>query len=143
MSDLIGHPYGTVFEVDGRHLVPVNEPLLPVDVADGIEINKCECVVDENDENDNRELVDNIKNQTLQQEDIEKMRKEGASGKEIIQELASSSITYDTKTDFSKKKYLKKKSEKYILRCMLVEANSQTVCEQQFMKEPVRIKYSL
>ena len=98
--------------------------------------------MDEADENDNRELVDNIQNQTLQQEDIEKMRKEGASGKEIIEELASSSITYDTKTDFSKKKYLKRKSEKYILRCMLVEANAQTVCEQQFIKEPVKIKYS-
>lgn len=35
MSDLIGHPYGTVFEVDGRHLKPVDEPLLPVDVVDG------------------------------------------------------------------------------------------------------------
>ena len=100
-------------------------------------------IVDENDENDNRELVDNIMNQTLHQEDIEQMRKDGVTGKEIIQELASSSITYDSKTDFSKKKYLKKKSEKYILRCMLVEANSQTVCEQQFMKEPVRIKYIL
>ena len=98
------------------------------------------CVVDENDENDNRELVDDVENQTLRQTDIEKMRSNGVSGKDIIQELASSSITYDTKTDFSKKKYLKKKSEKYILRCMLVEANSQTVCEQQFMKEPVRIK---
>ena len=35
VSDLIGHPYGTVFEVQGRHLVPVDEPLIPVDVADG------------------------------------------------------------------------------------------------------------
>ena len=29
------------------------------------------------------------------------------------------------------------------MRCMLVEANSQTVCEQQFMKLPVKIKYPL
>lgn len=140
MTDLIGYPYGTVFEVNGRHLVPVDEPLIPVDVADSLVFYYVLCLVDENDENDNRELVDDIMNQTLKQEDIEKMRKDGATGKDIIQELASSSITFDTKTDFSKKKYLKKKSEKYILRCMLVEANSQTVCEQQFMKEPVRIK---
>ena len=99
-------------------------------------------VVDVNDENDNRELVDDIKHQTLQQEDIEHMRKSGVSGHAIVQELASSSITFDGKTDFSKKKYLKKKSEKYILRCMLVEANAQTVCEQQYMKNPVKLKYS-
>ena len=66
-------------------------------------------VVDVNDENDNRELVDDIKHQTLQQEDIEHMRKSGVSGHAIVQELASSSITFDGKTDFSKKKYLKKK----------------------------------
>ena len=36
MSDLIGHPYGTVFEVTGKHLVPVDEPLIPVDVVDGV-----------------------------------------------------------------------------------------------------------
>ena len=70
--------------------------------------------MDVNDENDNRELVDDIKHQTLQQEDIERMRKEGVSGHAILQELASSSVTFDGKTDFSKKKYLKKKSEKYI-----------------------------
>ena len=61
----------------------------------------------------------------------------------IVPELASSSVSFEGKTDFSTKKYLKKKSEKYIMRCMLVEANSQTVCEQQFMKLPVKIKYPL
>ena len=35
VSDLIGHPYGTVFEVNGRHLVPVDEPLIPVDINEG------------------------------------------------------------------------------------------------------------
>ena len=77
----------------------------------------CDGLVDVNDENDNRELIH-----------------------VIIQELASSSISFEGKTDFSKKKYLKKKSEKYIMRCMLVEANSQTVCEQQYMKLPVKLK---
>lgn len=67
-------------------------------------------VVDVNDDNDNRELVDNRLNQTLDQDDILKMRKEGVSGHAIIQELASSSVTFDGKTDFSKKKYLKKKA---------------------------------
>ena len=65
-----------------------------------------------NDENDNRELIDDVSHQTLQQEDIEKMRKDGVSGHVIVQELASSSISFESKTDFSKKKYLKKKSEK-------------------------------
>ena len=97
-------------------------------------------IVDVNDENDNRDLVDDGSHQTLQQEEIEQMRKDGVSGKEIIQELASSSVSFETKTDFSKKKYLRKKSEKYIPRCMLVEANAQTVCEQQFQKLPVKIK---
>ena len=141
VSDLIGHPYGTVFEVQGRHLVPVDSPLLPIDDADGIYFYVDDKhVVDVNDENDNRDLVDDGSHQTLQQEEIEQMRKDGVSGKEIIQELASSSVSFETKTDFSKKKYLRKKSEKYIPRCMLVEANAQTVCEQQFQKLPVKIK---
>ena len=111
-----------------------------MDVASGERSPIHLCIVDVNDENDNRELVDNRLNQTLDQDDILKMRKDGMSGDAIIQELASSSTTFDGKTDFSKKKYLKKKAEKYIVRCMLVEANSQTVCEQQYMKNPVTLK---
>lgn len=140
ISDLVGHPFGTVFEIKGRHLVPVDQPLIAVDVADGDFVCAESRVVDVNDDNDNRELVDNRLNQTLDQDDILKMRKEGVSGHAIIQELASSSVTFDGKTDFSKKKYLKKKAEKYIVRCMLVEANSQTVCEQQYMKSPIKLK---
>ena len=108
----------------------------------GVLLESCHSV-DVNDENDNRKLVDDVNHQTLQQEEIEQMRKDGVSGHVIVQELASSSVSFEGKTDFSKKKYLKKKSEKYIMRCMLVEANSQTVCEQQFMKLPVKIKCPL
>ena len=55
----------------------------------------CDGLVDVNDENDNRELIDDVSHQTLQQEDIEKMRKDGVSGHVIIQELASSSISFE------------------------------------------------
>ena len=41
IADLVGHRYGTVFEVQGKHLVPVNEPLIPVDVADGLSTHRC------------------------------------------------------------------------------------------------------
>ena len=43
IADLLGHRYGTVFEVQGKHLVPVDEPLIPVDVADGRQAYGVQC----------------------------------------------------------------------------------------------------
>ena len=62
---------------------------------------------------DNRDLCDEgDANQTLQQEEIQQLKSEGASGQTIISQLVSNSATFEKKTIFSQQKYLKKKKKK-------------------------------
>ena len=66
---------------------------------------------------DNRNLCDEgSANQTLQHDEIEQMKSEGASGQSIISQLVSKSATFDKKTVYSQQKYLNKKKKKYYLR---------------------------
>lgn len=46
--------------------------------------------------------------------DIVAFKEKGMSGKDVIKALVGNSSTFHTKTDFSKEKYLKKKSKKYV-----------------------------
>ena len=61
----------------------------------------------------NAELFDNNENQTLTQADILKMKEEGKSSDEIIKAVALSSKTFLTKTEYSQKKWLRKKLAKH------------------------------
>jgi hypothetical protein len=63
---------------------------------------------------DNRDLVDNNLNQKLTQQEIVAMQDTGASGETIIKALIQNSASYQSKTEFSKAKYLKKKAKKYV-----------------------------
>ena len=62
---------------------------------------------------DNRDLCDEgTVNQTLQHDEIEQMKSEGASGQTIISQLISKSATFEKKTVYSQQKYLNKKKKK-------------------------------
>lgn len=61
---------------------------------------------------DNRDYYDTNSAQQLSDQSIADLRSGGASGQEIIQELVANSSTWQSKTDFSKQKYLKKKQQK-------------------------------
>ena len=62
---------------------------------------------------DNRDLCDEgSANQTLQHDEIQQLKSEGASGQTIISQLVSKSATFEKKTVFSQQKYLNKKKKK-------------------------------
>jgi len=62
---------------------------------------------------DNRDLCDDgSANQTLQHDEIEQLKSEGASGQKIISQLVSKSATFEKKTIYSQQKYLNKKKKK-------------------------------
>ncbi|KAK8790904.1 hypothetical protein WA158_005535 [Blastocystis sp. Blastoise] len=132
VTDLIGHEYGTVFEAQGKHLVPTNEPL---EVVDETEIDN------EEDTHDNRDLVDTNDAQALRQEQIKQLKSSGLTGDDLVKAIAESSKTFETKTEFSQKKYLRKKAQKHVVRCLLVETNAHTIIEQQFLKNPSKINF--
>lgn len=87
---------------------------------------------------DNRALIDNNTAQALSMEDIERMKREGASGEAILKALTQNSATYASKTSFSQEKYLRKKQKKYAPRLTAWRPSGRSVCEAYFSKTPFK-----
>jgi len=155
-SNIIGLPYGTVLELCMGELKPLPEgedivPSFPTRLLDGDSVpgvssalESLEANADDStfpsmnpeQKNDNRNLVDDNKSQSLQIEEIEKMIQEGTHGSAIVNKLIANSSTFDQKTEFSKAKYIKKKQQKYQQRCRIVRCTPHTICETVFANRP-------
>ncbi|XP_058091431.1 uncharacterized protein LOC131237593 isoform X2 [Magnolia sinica] len=90
---------------------------------------------------DNRQLLDNNTAQSLSGEDIDAMRREGASGDQIVEALIANSSTFENKTLFSQEKYRLKKQKKYAPRVLLRRPFARSICEAYFKKHPARIGF--
>ncbi|XP_062225106.1 uncharacterized protein LOC133923845 isoform X2 [Phragmites australis] len=117
LQPLVGRPFGSLFRVGADGLVPCAAADAPSlrdnstrDGADGQ-------VQDET--RDNRSLVDNNTAQNLSSDDIEAMKRDGASGDEIVEALIANSSTFRKKTVFSQEKYKLKKQKKYAPKVLL------------------------
>eukprot|EP00741_Cyanophora_paradoxa_P007328 tig00001107_g7088.t1 len=129
LQPLVGAPYGAVFEIKAGGLVRASRDALSafagrVDaLTDGL---------------DNSTLVDDNSAQKLTQEEINKMKGE-VDGAEIIKALVSNSATFQGKTEFSREKYIKKKTKKYLHLVRVIRPNARTICESYFAKAPFKI----
>jgi len=132
-NNVIGMPYGTILELGKNKLIPLpdEQDLLPAIQLDD--------APNSDQTNDNRTLVDDNNSQALKKDDLIKLRQEGAHGSKIIQSLIENSATFDSKTEFSKAKYISRKQLKYQPRCRLVNCTARTVCETMYLKDPKRI----
>ena len=88
---------------------------------------------------DNRHLVDNNKSQSLQHEELMRLRRTGTHGSTIVDKLIENSSTFHTKTDFSKAKYVLRKQMKYQPRCRMVRCTALSICEALFLKDQRKI----
>uniref|UniRef100_A0A1B6HIR9 tRNA (adenine(58)-N(1))-methyltransferase non-catalytic subunit TRM6 n=1 Tax=Homalodisca liturata TaxID=320908 RepID=A0A1B6HIR9_9HEMI len=62
---------------------------------------------------DNRNICDDGSSQLLTSDSIEELRDNGIAPKAIIEHLIENSKTFQTKTEYSQEKYIKKKEKKY------------------------------
>jgi hypothetical protein len=89
------------------------------------------------DERDNRHLLDTNSAQSLTQAQLMKMKLSGQySGSTIVQSLIENSSTFERKTDFSKLKYLTRKTKKHQPRCRLTRCTGATVSTAMYLKNP-------
>lgn len=88
---------------------------------------------------DNRDLVDSNDSQRLTYEEIEAMKAQGSTGKEIIEALKQNSDTWDSKTAFAKQKWLQKKEKRHAPRVRLVKCTAATLGQHYFAHKPDRI----
>ncbi|XP_039773533.1 tRNA (adenine(58)-N(1))-methyltransferase non-catalytic subunit TRM6-like isoform X2 [Panicum virgatum] len=138
LQPLVGRPFGTLFRVGADGLVPcaaADAPSRDDSMQDGADGQ----VQDET--RDNRSLVDNNTAQNLSSDDIEAMKRDGATGDEIVEALIANSSTFGKKTVFSQEKYKLKKQKKYAPKVLLRRPSTRSICETYFKKNPARIGF--
>ncbi|KAI5004315.1 hypothetical protein ZWY2020_031558 [Hordeum vulgare] len=139
LQPLLGRPFGSLFRVGPSGLVPcaaTDAPSQDDKQRDGGADGQAQ-----DETRDNRSLVDNNTAQTLSSEDIEAMKREGASGDAIVEALIANSSTFGNKTVFSQEKYKLKKQKKYAPKVLLRRPSTRSICETYFKKYPARIGF--
>lgn len=139
LQPLIGCPFGSVFEVENGVNGPCLSRVISAAEASNSEDKKA-CDL-KGESRDNRALIDNNTAQTLTGEDIEGLRRQGASGNDIVEALIANSATFDNKTSFSQEKYRLKKQKKYAPKVLLRRPFARSICDTYFKKYPARIGF--
>ncbi len=125
LNSLVGKPYGFDYELKEQQLSLVtSESAGRLQSGGGgnksIEVNR-----------DNRNLLDRSGNQKMTSDDIERLKTmDDLSGHDIIDRLIENSASFNTKTEFSQEKYIKKKKDKYETLFFVVKLNS--ICGKFF-----------
>ena len=135
-SQLIGLPYGSVLELDlklGLVVLPEGEDIIPNSTH-------LDALLETTNVNDNRDLMDNNESQKMTESDIAQMRSDSnVSGSSIVKAIIQNSSTFESKTNFSKQKYIKKKQMKYQPRCRLTKCTASTICHALHTKDQRRM----
>ncbi|OVA18582.1 Eukaryotic initiation factor 3 [Macleaya cordata] len=139
LQPLIGCPFGSLFQVETGSKGPYLSRILAATAGD-IQQEKVEFQLKE-EPKDNRALVDDNTAQNLSGEDIDEMRRQGASGDQIIEALIANSSTFGKKTLFSQEKYRLRKQKKYAPRVLLRRPFARSISEAYFKKYPARIGF--
>lgn len=136
LKPLIGAPFGSVFQLENGKGGPFLSRMLRT--AEGNNVREKEIALVEEEVRDNRGIVDNNTAQTLTGEEINAMRREGATGDQIVEALIANSATFEKKTVFSQEKYLLRKQKKYAPRVLLRRPFARSICEGYLKKHPMR-----
>ncbi|KAL8514674.1 hypothetical protein ACS0TY_013675 [Phlomoides rotata] len=139
LQPLIGCPFGSSFQVEVGEDVPFLSRVVPTTEGNNLEEKMDHKIMDEH--RDNRALVDNNTAQSLTGEDIDDMRRKGATGNEIVEALIANSTTFENKTAFSQEKYRIKKQKKYAPRVLLRRPFARSICDAYFKKHADKIGF--
>ncbi|XWS24473.1 hypothetical protein CRYUN_Cryun28dG0105600 [Craigia yunnanensis] len=139
LQPLIGCPFGSLFQVDSGKERPYLSRFIPPTEDNNVP-DEGGCQLQE-ESRDNRAIIDNNQAQSLTGGDIDAMRRQGATGTEIVEALIANSSTFEKKTQFSQEKYRLKKQKKYAPRVLLRRPFSRSICEAYFKKYPARIGF--
>ena len=137
LDPLIGAPFGSTYEVD------MDGVLYPAEL-DPPEWNVPEETIEAIDDERNNADVNDMRNnsaQGLDQNDIARLKREGKSGKEIVEMLSTNSATFAKKTAFAQEKYKKKKLRKHLVKCRARRPTARATCEAYFHKQPAATNY--
>eukprot|EP00474_Spongospora_subterranea_P002245 CRZ02703.1 hypothetical protein [Spongospora subterranea] len=129
VDPIIGRPYGSVFRLQGTTLVPVDTSIteqhstLNQDFLPSVD-NSC--------------LLANNNAQKLTQDEIAELKK-NLTGEQLIAVLASNSATFDSKTEFSQEKWLKKKRKQHLVEIRVVRPSALTISKMYTGKKSEKV----
>ncbi|XP_048259908.1 tRNA (adenine(58)-N(1))-methyltransferase non-catalytic subunit TRM6-like [Haliotis rufescens] len=135
LDGLIGHPFGATFKVEKGGMIRIDDP---DEVLNELMETESSAAVRGKD---NRDLVAAGSNQKLSQDDILKMKEEGKKGEEIIQELITNSETFENKTEYSQRKYLRKKMKKHVFIFTVLKPTARLLIDMVYTKSPEKISH--
>uniref|UniRef100_A0A803L7D0 tRNA (adenine(58)-N(1))-methyltransferase non-catalytic subunit TRM6 n=1 Tax=Chenopodium quinoa TaxID=63459 RepID=A0A803L7D0_CHEQI len=137
LQPIVGCPFGSSFRVENGKDGPYLSRVVPSE-EEGGNIHE-EGNVTAEESRDNRALVDNNTAQSLTGEDIDEMRRQGATGEQIVEALIANSTTFENKTSFSQEKYRLRKQKKYAPKVLVRRPFVRSICDAYFRKYPARI----
>ncbi|KAK5638445.1 hypothetical protein RI129_012740 [Pyrocoelia pectoralis] len=85
---------------------------------------------------DNRDIIDDGKSQTLSKSEIENLRDRALSSGDIVQKLVENSRTFNSKTEYSQEKYLKKKEKKYFEYIQVRKPSIRLLAQMFYRQDP-------
>lgn len=88
---------------------------------------------------DNRNIIDNGESQTLNAQDISKLREECQGSSQILEKIVENSKTFNSKTEYAQEKYLKKKERKYFEFVQIRQPTIRLLTEIYYRQDPDKI----
>eukprot|EP00033_Pygsuia_biforma_P002931 GCRY01003231.1.p1 GENE.GCRY01003231.1~~GCRY01003231.1.p1 ORF type:complete len:435 (-),score=43.90 GCRY01003231.1:111-1415(-) len=135
LQDLIGLQYGTFWDISNGKWRSISLKDFS-NISEDINVTEDGLVC-----GDNRNFTDSNTAQSLTAEEIEKMRNEGTTGKDIIGKLVEKSETFQQKSDYAKAKYIKRKQKKYEVFVCILRPTTRTIGEHLMANKPEKILF--
>lgn len=119
LDNLIAQPFGYQYEIKDQQLFMKNDS---IEDKNAVEI-----------KNDNRNLCDVSSNQKLTREEIEGLKKDmknsDITGAELVDKIIANSASFQSKTEYSQEKYIKKKKAKYLAQYGILKPSIRSLCQ--------------
>lgn len=130
MDAVVGSKFGSFYKVVNNSLVKVSSK----------EVAQLNSGVTTESGVDNRSLKDSHgDSQSMDREEIVKMKESGADGSAIIDTLVKNSSSFSQKTAYSQNKYLKKKQKKHCAIIQILRPTSRLIFQMYEKREPGKI----
>ena len=134
LQSLIGKKYGSIFELVAGELKLLDKKPCFDDLLNEKDFNEEGDVI-----GDNREIQDGNDAQELSSDQIQQMKKNGATGEQIIREVIKNSKSWKKKAIFSQQKYIKKKIEKHLIIINLIKSSPSNLINAFFSQSPHKV----
>ena len=136
LDPLIGAPFGANYDVTDIGILEPAES----DVTNIVE-EQIEAPCDDGRSNKHFSDTKGGDAQKLSADDIQRLRMQGLSGDQIVEQLCANSTTFSSKTAFAQEKYKMKKLKKHTVRVKARQPTARAICEAYFYKSPASTNY--